>query len=86
MKCKFCNDQTEYDWYEDNMGKWRLGIKLDINNYRPHQCVKQDSPKYDVRFPQRRGFFDIICEVCGKETRLSRKHYSEKNTRCTECQ
>ena len=42
-RCNKCEDQTEYELYQDNMEHWRIGIKLDVNVYREHVCIKKDS-------------------------------------------
>lgn len=45
-KCEKCTDPyTEYQWFQDRMENWKLGIKIDENMYREHVCkVQQTSP------------------------------------------
>lgn len=87
-KCNRCNDQQEYEWYEDQYGKWKLGIKLDVNNYRQHRCIQEKSqePEKNVKFPDRRGWIKFICEACGETVMKSKKHFSTKEPNlCGDC-
>jgi hypothetical protein len=85
--CNRCQDRTEYEWYEDHLGKWKLGIKLDVNNYRQHKCI-QENPREtekNIRFPDRKGWIEFTC-ICGSKVKLSKKHFSPKEIlRCNEC-
>lgn len=36
MKCKYCGEEG-LSWYQEGT-RWRLGIKVDENDYRPHTC------------------------------------------------
>ena len=39
-ECKFCKE-IELEWYfHENTSKYKLGRKLDDNNYIPHECKK----------------------------------------------
>ena len=81
-QCNRCTDKTEYEWYEDFQGKWKLGIKLDINNYRQHKCT----PKNDVIIPNnKRNWIKFNCILCGKETRQNLKLIKTLNY-CLECE
>jgi hypothetical protein len=66
--CKFCN-QENLDWYE-NQGRWKLGIKIDINNFRPHKC---SPPQDDKNTNNKRNWVAFTCEGCGEETRQNLK-------------
>ena len=56
--CKFCN-QENLECYQDAQEKWKLGTKLDINNYRPHKCSPQEESN-------KRNWITINCEKCGR--------------------
>ena len=43
VRCNKCEDQTEYELYQDNMEHWRIGLKLDINVYKEHICPKKET-------------------------------------------
>lgn len=47
VQCEKCRDPFEnYEWFQDKMENWKLGIKIDENLYREHVCIKKDnSPK-----------------------------------------
>lgn len=78
--CKFCN-QENLEWYEDHLGKWRLGIKIDINNFRKHTCspIKEESSN-------KRNWIKFNCENCKKETRQNVKLYKSKTINlCYDC-
>ena len=80
--CNRCNDKTELEWFEDFQGKWKLGIKLDINNYRPHKCVPQnDMPQQN----NKRNWSNFICEKCQSKTRQNLKLVKSLNL-CLGCQ
>ena len=39
-ECKFCKE-IELEWFfHENTSKYKLGRKLDDNNYIPHECKK----------------------------------------------
>lgn len=78
-QCNRCDDLTEYEWFENFQGKWRLGTKLDINNYRPHKCVQNDKPN------NKRNWVKFNCKKCGCETRQNLKLLKDLNL-CLECQ
>lgn len=76
--CKFCN-QDNLDWYEDHLGKWKLGIKLDINNYRQHKCspIKEEPSN-------KRNWIKFNCKGCGVEIRQNVK-LVKSDSLCIEC-
>ena len=75
--CKFCN-QDGLEWYQGNDEKWKLGIKLDINNFRIHICGKEEKTN------NKRNWIIFNCERCGNETRQNVKLYQSLNL-CVEC-
>lgn len=81
--CNRCTDKTEYSWYEDFQGNWKLGILLDVNNYRPHKCIPQnDTPQGN----NKRNWVVFICESCGMKTRQNIKLINHKSLNyCIEC-
>lgn len=80
--CKFCN-QENLEWYEDFQGKWKLGIKIDINNFRVHICTPKNDPQIKNN---KRNWIIFICENCKKETRQNVKLYKSKTINlCYEC-
>ena len=80
-QCNRCEDKTEYEWFENFQGKWKLGIKLDINNYRPHKCI----PKNDIQQGNKRNWIKFICEKCKRETRRNVKLDNKDLNLCVEC-
>ena len=81
-QCNRCTDKTDYEWFEDHTGRWKLGIKIDVNNYRPHTCT----PKNDVLIPNnKRNWIKFNCISCGKETRQNLKLIKTLNL-CIECE
>lgn len=76
--CKFCN-QENLDWYEDFRGKWKLGIKIDINNYRPHKCNIQKEESSN-----KRNWIIFTCLGCGEEIRQNIK-LVKSDQMCIEC-
>ena len=80
--CKFCN-QDNLEWYQDQQDKWKLGIKLDINNFRPHKC---SPPQNDKTSNNRRNWVDFKCEKCGCRTKQNVKLYQSKELNlCYDC-
>ena len=80
--CKFCN-QENLDWYEDHLGKWRLGIKIDINNFRQHKC--QVPPLVtSVTNSNKRNWIKFNCKGCGVEIRQNVK-LVKSDSLCIEC-
>ena len=78
VNCKFCN-QENLDWYE-LQGKWKLGIKIDINNFRPHICeiIKESNNK--------RNWIYFICEKCGSNVKQNIKLIKSKELNlCLDC-
>jgi len=84
-RCNRCKDPLEYEWYQDHMDKWHLGIKLDVNNYRIHKC-NEKIVESKCKYPARQGWIKFTC-ICGCLTWLSKKHFSDKelNLTCNEC-
>jgi hypothetical protein len=78
--CKFCN-QDNLEWYQDHQDKWKLGIKIDINNYRKHICkTKEETPN------NKRNWIEFICEKCGNKTRQNVKLIKPKTINlCYDC-
>ena len=75
--CKFCNADN-LEWYQDHLEKWRLGIKIDINNYRKHECI-QEKPKNG------RNWIKFLCK-CGCPVRQNLKLVKTKELNlCLEC-
>ena len=82
-QCKFCDDKTELEWFEDHTGRWRLGIKLDINNYRPHKCIVKND---NIIVNNKRNWVDFICEICKNNIKQNVKIYKSKTINiCIEC-
>lgn len=80
--CKFCN-QSDLEWYQDAQDKWRLGIKLDINNFRQHKC---SPPQNEKNNNNKRNCVVFNCKKCGKETRQNVKLVKTKELNlCLEC-
>ena len=67
VSCKFCNEQN-LEWYQLSNEKWKLGIKIDINNFRLHMC----SPKKEES-NNSRNWVSFICEKCGNYTKQNIK-------------
>ena len=78
--CKFCN-QDGLEWYQDSQEKWKLGIKIDINNFRKHVCnTKEEIPN------NKRNWIEFICEKCGNRTKQNVKSYKPKTINlCYDC-
>lgn len=77
--CKFCN-QDNLEWYQDAQEKWKLGIKLDINNFRPHRCILQNETN------NKRNWIEFTCEKCGNQIKQNVKLYQSKTLNlCYEC-
>lgn len=84
VNCKFCN-QDNLEWYQDFKEKWVLGIKLDVNTFRQHECKTKRQTTQDLRFENRKGWIKFKC-ICDSEVWLSKKHYTDKELlRCNEC-
>lgn len=79
--CKFCN-QEGLEWYQDAQERWKLGIKIDINNFRKHICkTKEEIPN------NKRNWVVFECEKCYCETRQNIKLIKSKSLNlCYECQ
>ena len=77
--CKFCN-QENLEWYQDSQDKWKLGIKLDINNFKPHKC---STPQKEEK-SNKRNWIKFNCEKCGSETRQNLKLMKSINL-CIDC-
>lgn len=85
VQCKFCSDKTEYDWFQDQQDRWHIGIKLDINNYRPHKC-SQNSDSQKCETNNKRNWSNFICEKCESKTRQNIKLIKPKELNlCLEC-
>jgi hypothetical protein len=80
-QCNRCNDKTDYEWFQDFQDRWKLGIKLDINNFRPHNCIPQnDTPN------NKRNWISFICEKCGEKIKQNIKLVKSKELKlCIEC-
>lgn len=78
--CKFCNEQN-LEWYEDHLGKWKLGIKIDINNFRQHKCsIPQNESN------NKRNWVVFECEKCGSRTKQNVKLIKSKSLNlCLDC-
>ena len=80
--CKFCNEPN-LEWYQGNDEKWKLGIKLDINNYRQHRCKstqEQEKPN------NKRNWIKFTCTKCGNPTRQNIKLHKPKTINvCYDC-
>ena len=82
--CKFCN-QDGLEWYQDSQEKWKLGVKLDINNYRPHKCMVQ-LPVNGTTTSNKRNWIYFTCTKCGNKTRQNVKTYKSKTINlCYDC-
>ena len=82
-QCNRCQDKTDYEWYEDFQGKWKLGIKLDINNFRPHKCSPLQNEKTSSN---KRNWVDFICEKCGLDVKQNVKLLKSKSINlCLSC-
>lgn len=79
--CKFCN-QDNLEWYQDSHDKWHLGLKLDINNYRPHKC---SPPQNDKTTSNRRNWVSFVCEICDSMVKQNLKLLQKSNNKCLEC-
>ena len=66
VSCKFCN-QENLDWCE-LQGRWKLGIKIDINNFRTHKC----SPKKE-ELNNKRNWISFTCEKCTSKVKQNTK-------------
>ena len=77
--CNRCNDKTDYQWYQVE-DRWKLGIMIDINNYRPHICPPQKEEKKG----NKRNWVDFICTSCGCEIRQNMKLVKDLSM-CLEC-
>ena len=55
--CKFCNEGN-LEWYQGIDEKWKLGIKLDINNFRKHICITQE------KTGNKRNWIEFSCTRC----------------------
>ena len=76
--CKFCN-QDGLEWYQIQ-DKWKLGIKIDINNYRQHVCLTQE------KTGNKRNWIEFSCIRCGNPTRQNVKSYKPKELNlCYDC-
>ena len=82
--CKFCN-QEGLDWYQDSQEKWKLGIKLDINNYRQHKCNTKEP---DKKICNARNWITIDCKKCGYYGKQNVKLHKSLNlsTGCNCCE
>jgi len=81
--CKFCN-QDNLEWYQDQQDKWHLGLKLDINNYRPHKCSPPQTKEVDNN---KRNWVDFECEKCGCIVKQNLKLVKSKELNlCCDCQ
>ncbi len=78
-QCKFCDDKTDFEWFEDFQGKWKLGTKLDINNYRKHTC----KPKQETS--NKRNWIQFVCESCGCDVRRNMQLVKGLNV-CLDCE
>lgn len=76
--CKFCNEQN-LEWYQDAQEKWKLGIKLDINNFRQHKC---SIPQNETN--NKRNWITFNCERCGCRTKQNLKLIKTLNL-CLSC-
>lgn len=79
--CKFCN-QDNLEWYQTADEKWKLGIKLDINNFRQHRC---SPPQTQEKPNNKRNWVVFECEKCGSETRQNVKLIKTLNL-CISCE
>ena len=80
MQCKFCN-QDNLEWYQDHQDKWKLGIKLDINNFRPHKCNTQKETSNNTR-----NWTDFECVNCHNKIYQNLKLFKSKTINlCIEC-
>ena len=78
--CKFCN-QDGLEWYQDSQEKWKLGIKLDINNFRQHRCSTPQTPE---KPNNKRNWISFTCEKCGSKVKQNIKLIKTLNL-CVEC-
>lgn len=77
--CKFCN-QDGLEWFQENDEKWKLGIKLDINNFRKHICITQE------KTGNKWNWVKFSCIKCGNPTRQNIKLLISKTINiCYEC-
>ena len=82
VNCKFCNEQN-LEWYQRIDEKWKLGIKLDINNFRQHRC---SPPQTQESKSNKRNWVDFICEKCHSKTKQNVKIIKPKELNlCLEC-
>ena len=80
--CKFCNHDG-LEWYQDSQEKWKLGTKLDINNYRQHRCK---SPQEKEKPNNKRNWIEFNCKKCGNYTRQNVKLIKSKTINlCLDC-
>ena len=80
--CKFCN-QDNLEWYQDQQDKWKLGIKLDINNFRPHKC---SPPQTEKNNNNKRNWVDFECVNCHNKILQNLKLFKSKTINlCIEC-
>jgi hypothetical protein len=79
-QCNRCEDKTDYEWFENFQGRWKLGIKIDINNYRPHICITQE------KTGNKRNWIEFSCIRCGSITKQNVKLIKPKELNlCIEC-
>ena len=77
--CKFCN-QDNLEWYQDSQDKWKLGIKIDINNFRKHICKTVETSN------NKRNWIEFTCEKCGNRTKQNVKLVKSKSINlCYDC-
>jgi len=82
VQCNRCDDRLEYEWYENHLGNWRLGTKLDVGNYRIHECKSQkETPKPN----NKRNWRRFKCDVCGCYTVQNAMAVRENINTCLEC-
>ena len=78
-QCNRCDDKQDYEWYQDFQDRWKLGIKIDINNYKQHICRKKESNN-------KRNWIEFECK-CGNKVRQNTKLIkSQEILRCSECE
>lgn len=80
--CKFCN-QDGLEWYQDSQEKWKLGIKLDINNFRKHICKTSSDPQIKNN---KRNWISFTCIECGLNVKQNVKLIKSKTLNlCMDC-
>jgi len=65
--CKYC-DEKELEWFlEERTNKYKLGRKIDVNSYTPHNCKKfsKNVKKEDVK-PVWRYVSSMSTNICQK--------------------